>query len=110
MKTACVDKVNKERVRKELYARCRKVWSSELSAYNKATAHKIFVISIITQTFAIIDWAVKELKEIDSQNLGKCMNGSFHPNSDMDRLYIPRYQGGTTFITTSRHAKIETNM
>ena len=22
------------------------------------------------------------------------MNGSFYPNSDIDRLYIPRYQGG----------------
>ena len=22
------------------------------------------------------------------------MNGSFHPNSDIDRLYISRYQGG----------------
>ena len=22
------------------------------------------------------------------------MNSSFHPNSDVDRLYIPRYQGG----------------
>ena len=64
MKTACVGKVNKEGVRKELYARCGKVWSSELSAYNQATAHKIFVISIITPTFAIIDWAIEELKEI----------------------------------------------
>ena len=51
---AYVGEVNKERVRKELYARCRKVWSSELSAYNKATAHNIFVISIITPTFSII--------------------------------------------------------
>ena len=52
---AYVGEENKERVRKELYTRCRKVWSSELSAYSKATAHNIFVINIITPTFGIID-------------------------------------------------------
>ena len=44
----------KKRVWKELYTKCRKVWSSELSAYNKATVHNIFVISIITPTFGVI--------------------------------------------------------
>ena len=87
---AYVVEVNKERVRKELYASCRKAWSSEHSAYHKVTAQNIFVISIITPTFGIIDWTIEELKEIDKR-IRKilCMNGSFHPNSDIDRLYIP---------------------
>ena len=89
---AYVGEVNKEKVRKELYARCRKVWSSELSAYNKTTAHNIFVISIITPTFGIIDWSIEELKEIEKRT--RFIRFSFHPNSDIDRLYIPRYQGG----------------
>ena len=92
---ACVGEVKKERVRKELYARCRKVSSSELSVYNKATAHNVFLISIITPTFGIIDWTIEELKEIDKRTHKiLCMNSSFHPNSNIDRLYIPRYQGG----------------
>ena len=36
-----IGQLNKERVRKELYTRCRQLWSSELSAYDKATAHHI---------------------------------------------------------------------
>ena len=92
---ACVGEVKKERVRKELYASCRKVSSSELSVYNKATAHNVFLISIITPTFGIIDWTIEELKEIDKRTRKiLCMNSTFHPNSNIDRLYIPRYQGG----------------
>ena len=49
-----VGAINKERVTKELYQRCRKVWSSELSAYHKATAHNVFVTSVIVPTFGII--------------------------------------------------------
>ena len=90
-----VGEINKERVRTELYARCRKVWSSELSAYSKATAHNIFVISIITPTFGIIDWTIQELETIDKKTRKiLSMNGSFHPNSDIDGLYVPRYQDG----------------
>ena len=58
---AYVRELKKETVRKELNARCRKVCSSELSAYNKATAHNIIVISIITTTFGVIDWTIEEL-------------------------------------------------
>ena len=120
-KIAYVGEVNKERVRKELCVRCRKVWSLELSAYNKATAHNIFIISVITPTFGIIHWTIEELKEIDKR-IWKIlfMNGSFHPNSDIDRLYIPRYQGGRGLksvkplfkcrITTFKHIKIEMDM
>ena len=46
---AYLGEVIKERAQKELYARCRKVWSLEFSAYNEATKHNIFVISIITR-------------------------------------------------------------
>lgn len=46
---------NKEKLQKELYVGCRKVLSSEISAYNKVTAHNIFVITIITLTFGIIN-------------------------------------------------------
>ena len=87
--------INKERVTKELYQRCRKVWSSQLSAYNKATAHKVFVTSVIVPTFGIIDWTIEDLKKIDIRiRKLMAMNGCFHPNSDVDRLYVTRFNGG----------------
>ena len=90
-----VGELNNERAKKELYHRCRKLWSSELSAYNKATGHNTFVTSVISPTFGIIDWNIEDLKEIDIRiRKIASMDSSFHPNSDVDRLYIPRYQGG----------------
>ena len=94
---AYIGEVNKKRVQKELYARCRKVWSSELSAYNKATPHNIFIISIITPTFGIIDWTIEELKEIDKRTRKILrMNGSFHPNRAIliDSIYHDTKVGG----------------
>ena len=57
------------------------------------------IISLLSasslQTFGIIDWTIQELETIDKRTRKiLSMNGSFHPNSDIDRLYIPRYQGG----------------
>lgn len=90
-----VGAINKERVTKELYQRCRKVWSSELSAYHKATAHNVFVTSVIVPTFGIIDWTIEDLKKIDIRiRKLMAMNSCFHPNSDVDRLYVTRFNGG----------------
>ena len=89
--------VNKEKLQKELYVSCRKVLSSEISAYNKVTAHNIFVITIITLTFGIINWTVEELKEINNRTCKiLSMNNSFHPDLNIDSIfYIPWYQGRT---------------
>ena len=77
--------MNKERVRQGPYARCRKVWPSELSGYNKATANNIFVISIVTPTFGIINWTIEKLKQIDKRTRKiLSISGNFHPNSDID--------------------------
>ena len=77
--------VNKEKLQKELYVSCRKVLSSEISAYNKVTAHNIFVITIITLTFGIINWTVEELKEINNRTCKiLSMNNSFHPDLNID--------------------------
>ena len=90
-----VGHINKDRVTKELYSRCRKIWSSELSSYNKTTAHNTFAVSVILPTFGILDWTIEEIKNTDIK-IRKIlsMNGSFHPNSDVDRLYISRKKGG----------------
>ena len=87
--------INKERVRKELFLRCKKIWNSELSATHKATAHNVFAISMLLPTFGIIDWTIEELKDIDIK-IRKIlsMSGNFHPNSDVDRLYVPRFKNG----------------
>ena len=90
-----VGKVNKENVIKEYLTRTKKIWKSNLSAFNKSIAHNMFAVPVLTPTFGILDWTLQEIKQLDIKTrklLSMC--GSFHVNSDVDCLYIPRSEGG----------------
>ena len=73
----------------------KKIWRSELYAKNKVIAHNIFAIPVITPTFGILEWTKDEVEAIDikTRKLLSC-SGSFHVNSDVDRLYSERKHGG----------------
>ena len=47
--------INKERVSKEYFTRTRKIWSSELSAYNKVLAHNAFTVPVLIPTIDVLD-------------------------------------------------------
>ena len=87
--------LNKEKVSKEYLNRVRKIWSSELSDFNKVIAHNSFAVPIITPTIGIIDWTIDEIRQIDI-NTRKLltMTGSFHSNSDVGRVCMSRVKGG----------------
>ena len=88
-------KLNKERVTKEYFKRVRKIWKSELYSNNKAIAHNIFAIPVVTPTFGILNWTKEELEQIDIKTRKLLTSsGSFHRNSDVDRLYTERSKGG----------------
>ena len=53
--TELVEPINKDRILKECTNIVRKIWSSELSDYNKATAHNCFAIPIITPTVGVVN-------------------------------------------------------
>ena len=87
--------VNKERVTKEYYTRVKKIWSSELTDYNKTIAHNTFAVPVVTPTVGIIDWTIADIEQMDIKTRKiLSMTGNFHPNSDVDRLYINRTKGG----------------
>ena len=87
--------INKERVTNEYLSRVKKIWSSELSAYNKTIARNSFATPVITPTIGILDWTIQEIKDIDIKTRKiLSVTGNFHPNSDIDRLYIGRNLGG----------------
>ena len=58
-------------------------------------AYNSFAVPSITPTIGIIDWTTGEIRQIDI-NTRKLltMTGSFHPNSDVDRIYMSRVRGG----------------
>ena len=51
-----VGPINKDRVTKGYTKRMKKIWTSELSAYNKHIAHNAFAVPVLIPTFGILDW------------------------------------------------------
>ena len=51
-----VGPINKDRVTKGYTKRMKKIWTSELSAYNKHIAHNAFAVPVLIPTFGIVDW------------------------------------------------------
>ena len=72
----------------------RKIWNSELYSRNRVVAHNIFAIPILSVTFGILEWAKIELGNLDIKTTRILTpSGSFHINSDIDRLYCYRKNG-----------------
>ena len=67
----------------------KKIWSSELTDYNKVAAHNSVATPIITPTVGINDWTIDDIEQLDI-NTHKIlsMTGNLHPNSDIDYIYI----------------------
>ena len=58
-------------------------------------AHNSFPIPIFTTTIVILDWTIKEINYVDVKTRKiLTMTDSFHPNSDIGKLYISRKSGG----------------
>ena len=86
--------INKDRTLKEYTNRVRKIWSSKLLDYDKVTAYNCFAISIITPTAGVVNWTTGDIKQIDIKTRKFItMTGNFHPNRDIDKLYIDRKSG-----------------
>ena len=85
------DSLNKERVASEYFKRVRKIWKSELYSHHKINAHNTFAIPVIIPTFGILQWTKEEIEKIVVKTRKiLCLNGTFHVNSDVDRLYSPQ--------------------
>ncbi|CAG0895382.1 unnamed protein product [Darwinula stevensoni] len=67
----------------------------ELSSRNKVTATNTFAIPVLVYTFGVLHWTMKELEDVDRATR-KTMNlhRSLHPKSSVQRLYLPRDEGG----------------
>ena len=76
---------------------------------------------MIIPTFGILQWTKEEIEEIDVKTCKiLCLHGSFHVNSDVDRLYSHRNSGGrglnnisdlyiSRIISISRHLEEQAN-
>ena len=87
--------INKERISKEYLSWVKRIWSSALSAFNTTIVHIAFATPVITPTICILDWTIQEIKYIDIRTRKILLvTGNFHPNSDVDLLYVGQNTGG----------------
>ena len=97
--------VNKSRVQKEYFKRLKKVWSSELSVFNKTIAHNAIALPVPTPIFGILDWTVEDIKAIDIKTRKiLSLTGNFNINSDVDKLYSTRKLNGRGLIKPVQEA------
>ena len=75
--------------------RLRLVLSTELSAKNKIQAIGSLAVPVLRYGFGIVNWHQEELQKLDRKTRKLLtIHGQHHPKADVDRLYVPRKQGG----------------
>ena len=80
---------------KKYKRRVLKIWTSELYTGNKITARNTFAVPLITPIIGILNWTRKESEDLDKANRRiMCYTGNLHMRSDINRIYVPRKQGG----------------
>ncbi|XP_045480902.1 uncharacterized protein LOC123685290 [Harmonia axyridis] len=88
-------KENKNAAETELIRRVKKIIGSQLSAENKITAINTWAIPTFSYTSGILDWSKTDLERLDRRiRTTFTQNGMLHPNSAIERLYLPRTEGG----------------
>lgn len=86
---------NKDNTKNELLKRVNAILSTQLSAKNKVMAINIWAIPCFTYTAGILSWSTTELGQVD-RNIRTLFtkHGMLHPNSAVERIYLPRKEGG----------------
>ena len=85
----------KQKLKKELVRRTRLILKSELNSKNRITAISMLAIPVITYSFNISDWNLREVKRLDIKIRKMVTTHSMHHSkADIHRLYLPKSTGG----------------
>ena len=84
----------KKQTSAEYTNRVRKILKSKLNGGNTIRAINNWTIPVIRYTAGTVDWTTAELEDLDFKTR-KIMTAhrTLHPQSDIDRLYLPRRIG-----------------
>ena len=83
------------KAKKEYIKRLKKICRSQLSPKNKITAINQMATPVLAYGFGIIDWPQNEIDSLDVKTRKiLTMHKIIYRNQCMDRLYIPRREGG----------------
>ena len=98
-----IDKFLEEKMKlnvsKEFIRRIRKVLRSKLNGGNLVRGVNTWAVSLLRYSAAFVSWRKSELQAIDRKTRKLfTIYKALHPKSDVDRLYIPRKEGGRDLI------------
>ena len=92
----------KRTVKKEYLRRVRKVLESRLNGGNLITAINTWAVSLLRYAAGFINWTHGELEALDRRvRKLMMMHNALHPKSDIDRLYLPRREGGRGLLSAA---------
>ena len=85
---------------KKYFRRLRKVLKSKLNGGDLVHGVDTWAVSLLRYSAAFLSWRKSELQAIDRKTRKLfTIYGALDPKSDVDRLYIPRKEGGRGLIS-----------
>ena len=95
-----LEKKMKLNVSKKYIRRLRKVLKSKLNRGNLVRGDNALAVSLLRYSAAFVSWRKSELQAIDRKTRKLfAIYGALHRKSDVDRLYLPRKEGGRGLIS-----------
>ena len=93
----------KKDMKNEYFSRIKKILKSELNGKNTIEAINAYAVPALSYGFAVLDWSITELEELDrnTRNLLKT-NKIMHKQSSVERLYLPRKEGGRGLLNITK--------
>lgn len=89
----------KENIQNKYKNRLTRLMRTQLNAKNKIKGINSWAIPILTYSFGVIQWTTTDLQELDRITRRILTNNrALHPNSAIERLYLPRNRGGRGLI------------
>lgn len=85
----------KQKLTDQYLNKLKKIWDAKLNAKNKCMATNVLALPIVSHSFGCIRWTVDEILNLDRKTRKVITTArSLHPNSSIQRLYLPRKLGG----------------
>jgi len=90
----------KSKIKDEYTRRVRQICKTQLNSKNRFNAISALAIPVVSYGFGIVDWRESEIQELD-RTTRKILTkaGAHHPKSDVNRLYVPRSNGGRGLVS-----------
>ena len=77
----------------------RAILHTELNAKNKLEAINTLAIPLVTYSFSVINWNLEEIRRMDKKiRKPLTLNRMHYPKADVNRMYVPRKEGGRGMI------------